>query len=239
MRAVRIFLIGLGGLCLAVLLRLWLKWAVLSAATLPLLLILVRQFYLSNSKRSVQLWMNPDLLEFTDELSLRLSGREVSLGFFKRWYEFEIEVCDHWLLSLVALASLGATAVVWITDDLPMPNTFWGWGVPAWFLVCYLAWRWMWERRAMSKSGFALGTFRIGEKDGPLLTRITYQFIDGQGEYYGGSFRTLFCDTRDDLSVVFHDEARPEISLPASAMMFHRLKWVDSSEGRAEGPPSC
>ena len=126
MRAVRIFLIGLGGLCLAVLLRLWLKWAVLSAATLPLLLILVRQFYLPNSKRSVQLWMNPDLLEFTDELSLRLSGREVSLGFFKRWYEFEIEVCDHWLLSLVALASLGATAVVWITDDLPMPNTFWG-----------------------------------------------------------------------------------------------------------------
>lgn len=228
MRAARIFLIGLTGLCFALLLRLWLKWAVLVLTTLPFVFILVGQFCLPKSKRSFQLWMNPAVLDLSDEVSLRLSGRDVSLGFFKRWYEFEIEVCNYWLLSLITVASLAAMGVIWTTDDLPMPNVLWGGGVSAWFLVCYLAWRWLSERRAMTTTGFAIGSVRAGEKAG-LLRRITYQFIDSRGDYYGGSFRTLFCDTRDDLSVIFYDEGKPEISLPASVMMFHRLKWAESA----------
>ncbi len=143
MRAVRIFLIGLTGLCVALLLRFWLKWAAFVVTTLPFLFILVGQFYLPKSKRSFQLWMNPALLAVTDDISLRLSGKDLSLGFFKRWYEFEIEVCNSWLLSLIAVASLAAMGVIWTTDDLPMPNVLWGWGLSAWFLVSYLAWRWM------------------------------------------------------------------------------------------------
>ena len=220
-------MIGVGGLCLVVILRFWLQWAALAIAGLPLAFIVVGQFYLPQSKRSIRLWMNPELLEHVEELSLRLSGKQVSLGFFKRWYEFEIEVRNRWLLALLVLASFGGAAVVWTTDELPMPNAFWGWGVSGWSLVCYLSWRWLWERKAMCNTGFALGAFRVTGPAGPLLHRVVYQFVDGKGEYYGGSFRTLISDGSDDLTVVFHDEAKPEVSVPASAMIFHRLNWAE------------
>lgn len=229
MRTVRILLIGIAGLCAAVLLRFWLQWATLVITTVPFVFIVVGQFYLPHSKRSFRLWMNPDLLEQTEELSLRLSGKQVSLGFFKRWYEFEIEVRNRWLLAVLVFASLGAAAVVWKTDELPMPNVFWGWGTSGWFLVCYLSWRWLHERRAMCKSGFALGSYYVAGTAGPFLKRVNYQFVDRKGDYYGGSFRTLLCDTSDDLTVIFHDEAKPEISVPASGMMFHSLKWAGSN----------
>jgi hypothetical protein len=54
MRAVRILLIGLAGLRPAVLLKFWLKWAVIAVTTLPFLFILIGQFYLPQSKRSFQ-----------------------------------------------------------------------------------------------------------------------------------------------------------------------------------------
>jgi hypothetical protein len=229
-RTARIFLIGTAGLCAAVLLRFWLQWAVLAFTALPLAFIVVGQFYLPHSKQSIRVWMNPDLLEHMDALSLRLSGKEISLGFFKRWYEFEIEVHNRWLLAILAFASLGEMALIWKTNELPMPNAYWGCGVPSWSLVCYLAWRWLWERRAMSKSGFALGDFRIAGMAGRFLKRVVYHFVNSHGEYHGGSFRTLFCDTSDDLTVIFYNEAKPEISVPASAMMFHRLNWTRPSE---------
>lgn len=221
MRIVRIFLIGVAGLFVAIALRFWLKYAMVIVAGLPLLMIIAGQLYLPESKRSIRLWMNPNLLPYTDQVSLRLSGKPLSLGYFKQWHDFQIEVCHRWLLAILILASFAGILVIWETDDLPMPNVFWGWGTGAWFLVCTLAWRWFCERRAVSTSGFALGTFRVTGQAGPLLKQISYQFVDHEGEYYGGSLRSLFCDAEDDLTVVFHDEARPEVSIPASAMIFH------------------
>jgi len=230
MRAARIFLIGTAELFAFLLLRLWLKWVVFGVAALPLALILVGQFYLFRSKQSIRLWMNPDLLEHTAGLTLRLSGKSVSLDFFKRWYEFEIEARNLWLLGIIAVASLAATARAWMLGDLiadpPMPGTIWYYGGIAWLIVCYLSWRWLWERKAMRGSAFALGNFRVSRAEG-IWKRCAYQFIDGNGEYHGGSFRTLFSDPRDDLTVVFYPPSDPDVSVPASAMMFHRLKWAD------------
>lgn len=191
--------------------------------------LVVGQLFFPQSERSLRIWMNPEVIENAGELTLRLSGKEVSLAFFKRWYEFRIEVCNLWLLAVVGLLSLGALAGVSTMHDLPMPGySYVYFGGSAWFLVCYLAWRWMWERRAMSESGISLGSFRVARAEKPFMKRVIYHFNDEQGSYRGGSFRSLFCDTRDDLTIVFYKESDPEISVPASAMMFHKLKWAET-----------
>jgi hypothetical protein len=172
--------------------------------------------------------MNPDLLDDVSEVKLRLSGKEVTLDFFKRWYGFRVELRNLWLLALVGLLSLGASAGVSAMRDLPLPGySYVYFAGSGWMLVCYLAWRWMWERKAMRASGIALGSFHVLRLEKPFMKRVVYHFNDEQGGYHGGTLRTLFCDTRDDLTVIFYDESHPEISVPASAMMFHTLKWVE------------
>ena len=66
----------------------------------------------------------------------------------------------------------------------------------------------------MRKSGIALGSFRVARIVKPFMKRVMYRFNDQQGGYRGGSIRSLFCDTGDDLTVVFFDESDPEISVP-------------------------
>ena len=112
-------------------------------------------------------------------------------------------------------------------NEIPIPGAFVYYGASAWSPVCYVAWRWIWERRAMLNSGIALGSFRVTRIEKPFMKRVVYRFNDQQGGYRAGSIRSLFCDTRDDLTVVFYDESDPEISAPVSAMMFHKLKWSE------------
>ena len=193
--------------------------------------LIVGQFFLPQSKRSIRLWMNPDVIEDLGELTLRLSGKEVTLAFFKHWYRFRIEVCNLWLFVAIGLLSVGALAGVSTMHEPPMPGYSYVYYVGSvWLLVCYLAWRWVCERRAMRKSGIALGSFHIARMEKPFMKRVVYRFNDEDGGYHGDSFRSLFCDTRDDLTIVFYDESNPEISVPASAMMFHKLKWAEPIE---------
>jgi hypothetical protein len=227
MRTVRIFLLGIAVLGGALLLRFWLKWAILAVAAVPLVLLITGQFFLPRPKQHIRLWADPALLAGTDKITLRLSGKSLSLGFFKSWHEFDIETCNLWLLTIVAMASLGAVTGIGMTEELPMPATYLYYVGSVWFLVCELGWRWLQERRAMRKSGFAIGSFHVAGMEGPLLRRINFQFIDHNGDYRGGSFRSLFCDTRDNLTIVFFDEDNPDVSVPASSMMFHRLQWGD------------
>ena len=146
--------------------------------------LVVGQLFFPQSERSLRIWMNPEVIESAGELTLRLSGKEVSLAFFKRWYEFRIEVCNLWLLAVVGLLSLAALAGVSTMHDLPMPGySYVYFGGSAWFLVCYLAWRWMWERRAMSESGISLGSFCVARTEKPFMKRVIYHFNDEQGSY--------------------------------------------------------
>jgi hypothetical protein len=79
MRSARIFAIGTVALLAALCIEFWAKWATLAVAVLPLLLLVTGQFFLPESKKCIRLWMNPDLLEHFAEISMRLSGREVTL----------------------------------------------------------------------------------------------------------------------------------------------------------------
>jgi hypothetical protein len=225
MRTARILLIGTAALIAALMVDFWAKWAALAIASLPLAFIIVGQFFLPRSRQSIRLWLNPELLKDFEELSLQLSGRKVTLDFFKRWHAFEIELHNLWLLMILALVSLGAMGIVWTLHELPIPSAYWYYGGSVWLLACSLAWRWLWERKVMRKSGVALGSFHVASVEGPLLKRVIYHFIDHDGGYRGGSLRTLFCNTDDDLTVIFYEEENPDHSVPASAMMFHRLNW--------------
>jgi hypothetical protein len=231
-RPLKIFGIGFVALILAFSVTLWAKWALFVAAGIPLLFLVAGQFFFPRAKRSLQLWMNPEIIEYHGDVRLRLSGREITLAFFKKWYEFRIEVRNLWLLMTVGLLSLGALAAVSTMPDLAPSDyglLFFAYlAVSAWLPVCYLAWRWIWERRAMQTSGISLGSFRVGREEKPMMRRVIYQFNDQRGGHRAGSFLTFFCDSRDDLTVVFYDESNPEISVPASAMMFHKLKWGKS-----------
>jgi drug/metabolite transporter superfamily protein YnfA len=229
MRNLRIFAIGTAATVLAFTARFWAKYALFIAAGLPLAFLVYGQLLVPQSKRSLRLWMNPEVVKDLGKLNLRLSGKDITLAFFKRWYEFKIEVFNVWLLAAIGLVSLGALAIVSTMNDLPMPGfSYVYFGGSAWLVVCYLAWRWILERRAMRKSGISLGSFRVTRLEKPFMKRVVYHFNDEQGGYHGGSFRTLFCDTLDDLTIVFYDESDPEISVPASAMMFHKLKWSET-----------
>ena len=207
--------------------RLWARWALAAIAGLPLAFLLAGQFVFPNSKRALQVWMSPEIIDDLGEVSLRLSGKVLPFGYFKRWHEFNIEVNNLWLLLVIALLSLGGIAGALTLDDVPMPGGSLYYGISVWLLVCYLSWRWIWERRAMRSSGIALGNFRVTRTEGPLMKCVVYHFKDQMGEYRGGFLKSLFCDTRDDLTIVFYDESDPEVSVPASAMMFHKLKWAE------------
>jgi len=236
-RLLRVFGVGVAVLILAFMVRFWAKWALLAAAALPFVFLVVGQFLFPRSRRSIRIWMNPEVIERLGEVRLRLSGKVVPLGFFKSWHDFRIEPRNLWLLFAVAMLSLGAVAAVSTMPERPVLGyeAFYSFYFvyvvgSAWLLVCYLPWRWIWERRAMRSSGISLGSFRVGREEKPMMKRVVYQFNDGQGGYRAASFLTFLCDTRDDLTIVFYSESDPEISVPASAMMFHKLKW---SEPRA------
>lgn len=227
MRSLRIFGIGSAVLILAFVAMSQAKWVLLAGAALPLALLVIGQFLFPRSTRGIQIWMNPEVVERFGEVKMRLSGKEVPLSFFKTWHEFRVEVTNFWLLTSIGLLSLGAIAGVSTISEFPMPGALLYYGASAWSPVCYVAWRWIWERRAMRGSGIALGSFRVARVEKPFLKRVVYRFNDRQGGYRAGSIRSLFCETRDDLTVVFYDESDPEISVPASAMMFHKLKWAE------------
>jgi len=121
-RTLRIFAIGLVGAVLALTVSFWAKWALLVAAGVPLLFLLVGQFLFPHSKRSIRLWMNSDIVGESTEMRLRLSGKEVTLDFFKRWHDFRIEICNVWLLAAIGLLSLAALAGAYTLSDLPLPG---------------------------------------------------------------------------------------------------------------------
>jgi hypothetical protein len=59
------------------------------------------------------------------------------------------------------------------------------------------------------------------------LTIVNYSFVDDQHHYRGGSVNTPFASgANDDGTIVFYDPKNPEQSVPAAALLFHRVQWV-------------
>jgi hypothetical protein len=245
MRSVRIFVLGVVGLVAAFLIPAIQSYLLSVMAVTPLVLLAVGQFWLPRSKRIIQVWFNPVILELDGELFSsepgtplgRLSGKNLKYSFFKQWHEFEIVTHRFWLLAAIGLTSLAAVWLVsLIKASLFLGFSYYYVACFTWTFVISLAMRWIFERRMLRLEGVSMGSFSAKTYTKPAYRQILYHFVDPEGHYRGGCFDSVFCDQRDNLTIIFYDENNPDRSIPASALMFHKLVWKEkeTSEERAD-----
>jgi hypothetical protein len=242
MRPLQIMGTGIVGLFAVFWLTLHPAQGLTTLALLPFLLLVAGQLYLPDSKRAIQVWFDPKILvilsdddatEVPFEQTTRISGKVLSPSYFKQWHEFRIVSCRHWLFLSLGAASLCAAGAIQLVKNWAFEGfNLLYWGALLWTPCVLLAWRWLWERRTLRMSGIAMGPFEVRGSNRPPISQIRYHFVDPEGEYHGGCFGSLFFDRSDDLTLVFYNEANPDQSVPASAMVFHRLVWKEAS------PPS-
>lgn len=240
MRNLQIMGTGILGLIAAFWLALHPVAGLTVVALVPLALIAAGQLYLPRSKWAIQVWFDPKILvhlaegeafELPLEQQMRLSGMDVQPSHFKQWHEFEIVTHRYWLLLAIGVASLAGVGTIQKLDTRDFG--FNGispvyWGALFWVGAVSTAWRWLKERRTLRMSGLALGSFEVSRGHHPAMRHIRYHFVDHEGEYRGGSFDSMFCDQSDDITLVFYDENDPDVSVPASALVFHRINWNNS-----------
>jgi hypothetical protein len=236
MRSVKIFVLGIIGLAAAFLLPAVQNYVLTAMALCPLVLLLAGQFYLPRAKRTIQVWFNPIVIEYEGELIspvegmplARLSGKELTFSFFKQWHDFKIITHRFWLLAGIGLSSLAAAGLAWeLQDSLFGLAAFFYAMVSVWVFVILMAARWFWERRMLRLQGVSMGSFSVTENSRPPYRQVRYHFVDPEGHYRGGCFDSMFCDQADDMTIIFYDENNPDRSVPASALMFHKLVWKE------------
>ena len=201
-------------------------------------MLLLGQFFLPRSKRSIQVWFNPIVIEYEGELiSLepgtplgRLSGKTLLYGAFKQWHEFEIVTHRFFVLSAIGLISLGAVWLALRVKDSLFGGIgyFYAMGV-FWVCIVSLAMQWVWERRMLRMQGISMGSFSVRGNTKPPYRQVLYHFVDPEGQYRGGCFDSMYCDQADDMTIIFYDENNADRSIPASALLFHKLVWKEQS----------
>jgi hypothetical protein len=240
MRNLQIMGMGILGLIAAFWLAVYPVEGLTMVALVPFALIAAGQLYLPRSKRAIQVWFDPKILielaegetiELPLEQHMRLSGIDVQPSHFKQWHEFEVVTYRYWLLLALGLASLAGVVAIHRLGTRDFGFNGIGplyWGALFWVACVSTAWRWLRERRTLRMSGLALGSFSVSRGHHPAMRHIRYHFIDHEGEYRGGSFDSMFCDQSDDFTLIFYDEDDPDVSVPASAMVFHRINWKNT-----------
>src|SRR5262249_14960251 len=238
MKPARIFALGILGLAAAFLLPAVQNYLLYAMADIPVVLLAAGQFYLPRSKRAIQVWFNPIVIDLDGELISpeagapcgRLSGKTLTYSFFKQWHEFEIVTHRFWLLAGIGIFSFGALWPVWqVKDDVFKGISFFYVTGLVWMMALWLAMRWVWERRMLRLEGLSIGGFSVTTNRRPPYRRVRYYFVDPQGEYRGAIFDSMVCDQADDMTIIFYNEANPDQSIPASAMLFHKSVWKDAS----------
>lgn len=246
MRALKILLFGILGLTLAFTFQFYIVDCLVGIALLPFWLLVIGQISLPKSRRAIQVRLEPIVLKFENVPDLddekkeelekalngptRLSGRPIMRSHFSRWHEFQVHPDHFFLLFLVGLVSLGMAVLILILKEALMDGVnviFLLSGL--WSLALYLAWRWLWERRMLRRNGVSLGRFYVSGGTRPGMRQVNYDFLDHQRERRGGACDSLFVDRRDDLTLVFFNEANPDQSVPASAMIFHKIAWTETA----------
>lgn len=246
MRALRILLLGIVGLVLTFLVQVYIVGLVVGIVLLPFLFLIVGLLILPRSRRAVRVCLEPIVIEPDDVCAsmdaeareqldkvlnapARLNGKTIKRSYFKQWLEFRVEPYHFLLLFAVGAISLGMAVLV-----LAVKDTLFGGvdriylGLTFWCMALYLSQRWLWERRILRAHGVALGYFSVAGHRNLGMKQVRYNFFDHEHERRGGIFSSLFVDTDDDLTLIFFNEINPDQSVPASAMIFHRIAWNET-----------
>lgn len=158
------------------------------------------------------------------EETFTVTGTSVVLGSFPIFREFKIERDNYVLLALIVVCSLGTAVWLWPQRHGGMPE-FAGrpwimyYGSAGWVCVVGLAMRWIRERALLREPALALAHVAQQGKHG------VYSFTDARGQFFGDTVWQLK-PSRSEYEVVFFDSERPNFSLPASALLFHKLRWL-------------
>lgn len=95
-------------------------------------------------------------------------------------------------------------------------------------LLLGLAWIWLKERRILRRAAVAFGTRVDTTPAGSRWRIIQYSFQDALGVYRGG-FSVDFGDrSREYLTLVLYDLAKPTRSKPSCGFVFHKIDVTDS-----------
>jgi hypothetical protein len=230
--------LGILGLAISALIPAIQSYVLFVMALAPFALLVIGQLILPRAKRSITVWFNPIVLEIDGETfsigvpgtsMARLSGRELFYSYFRQWHDFEIEPQRFLLLGAIGLVSLGA---MWFSWRVQL-NFFSGAGfyylmLFVWMVLLGFARRWFWERRMLRLEGVSIATFLLHGR------QMKYHFVDPEGHYRGGCVDALITNRRDDMTVVFYDEMNPDRNIPASALIFHKLRWKEQTPSAEE-----
>jgi hypothetical protein len=234
MRSVGILVLGVVALTLAVVVPPAQPYILAAMAVIPLGVLAVGQVILPRSKRSIRVWFNPIFVEMDDDLIPlsqgtaigRLSGRNLAHSYFKQWHDFEIIAHRFWLLAGIGLISLAGIWMSWrVEANFATDAGFYYFTFFSWVTLVGMAKRWAWERRMLRLEGVSIATFSVTANH--WYQQIRYHFVDREGTHRGGWFESMVCDKADDLTIVFYDEENPDRSIPASALLFHKLVWKE------------
>ena len=230
MYALRIIGFGLVGLIVWFSMSLQPQKTITFFLVVPPLLVILGQLWIPKRKHAIQVWIDPKVEQDADDPAmLRVSGKLLTFGFFKKWHEFEVEPANVWLLVIVV--GIPTTVLYfreWFFDFARNYMQLLFMISSMWLFLLYLSWRWFWERKVVRRSICALGPYWIYPGAGRWgMSSISYSFVDPQGEYHGGTFETFALDRDDHLSVVFFDPTDPSKSVPAAGMIFHTVRWKD------------
>lgn len=232
MRPVGILVVASICLALALLIPPAQKYILFSMACVPLSLMITGQFVLPRSKRSINVWFNPIMIELEDEIVPldpgtplgRLSGKALVYSAFRQWHDFEIVTHRFWLLAAIGLLSFGS---IWVSSQNTLnffPGaSFFYFTAFGWTLMVAISKRWLWERRMLRLEGISMAPFSV--KTTGLYQQIRYHFVDPNNHYRGGWFESMVCSRTDDMTIIFYDQDNPDRNFPASGLMFHKLAW--------------
>src|SRR5262245_35868517 len=196
------------------------KQILVAMSVIPLLLLIIGQFILPRSRRSIRVWFNPIVLEIGDELIPlfdegapmgRLSGRDLIYSSFKQWHDFEIVAHRFWLVAAIGLLSLGA---IWasLQKHVGVSGTvsLFYYSAIGWSILTAISKRWVWERRMLRLNGIAMAPFSVRAEG--RYKQIRYHFVDPEDVHRGGWFESMICNRSDDMTIIFYDQDNPDRS---------------------------
>lgn len=234
-RTIRIFAFGALGLIVAFSFSFLESYILLAMAVTPLLLLIVGQFYLPRSNRTIQLWFSLPEIESEPIFQeagapvARLNGKTISYSPFKKTHDFEIVTHRFWLLGLVGFFSFASIWYVFASWGIMFKGFFYFYlAGMIWMMVMFLATRWIWERRILRFEGVSLASYTVAANSKPPYRQIRYSFTDNKGEYRGAIFDSMVCDPHDTMTIIFYNESDPDQNAPAAGLIFHKVVWADN-----------
>ena len=230
MKPTTIFIIGVFATALVLAASFWIGWFAVGFALLPAAVVLLGHAFVPIAKEAHSISLDPEHFRVDgvpQDFTITVSGALVALGTFRREQEFRLGQNNVALLALIVVGSFWVAAWVWpqrhggMPELSPRPWILY-YGGAGWFAVIGMAMRFLKERSILGRFVVALSSVHQRGR------RAEYSFTDLRGEYFGDTV-WQFRPSASEYELIFYRPENPNLSLPASALLFHEVVWARSS----------